>query len=103
MQSTRLAEEIYLNSTVRNAVKNRKTFKADSSINDVTTLINETVDRLDRHFNLTTDFKKEVINYVLGLYAEDFENWFTNQKREIYKYTDQKLQQYELGIAPSFI
>ena len=103
MKNTRIAKEVYLNSTVFKSVGNRKTFKADTTINDCAQLIDETLERVSKYDFVTTDDKKEIVNWVLGFYAEDLENWFTNQKLEIYKYTDKKLQENRLGIAPSFI
>jgi len=103
MSNTRIAKEVYLNSTVFKSVANRKTFKADTTINDCAKLIDETLERVSKYDFVTNDDKREIVNWVLGFYSEDFENWFTNQKLEIYKYTDKKLQENKLGIAPSFI
>ena len=103
MSNTRIAEEVYRNSTVFKSVAKRKTFKADTTINDCAQLIDETLERVSKYDFVTDEDKKEIVNWVLGFYAEEFHNWFTNQKLEIYKYTDKKLQENELGIAPSFI
>ena len=96
--------EIEINKDLSTFYKNKdKTFKADTTINDCAKLIDETLERVSKYDFVTNDDKREIVNWVLGFYSEDFENWFTNQKLEIYRYTDKKLQENKLGIAPSFI